>query len=144
MYSVHPAYDCLFSLWHTDFWRESSHVWWWDLKIELFQCLQSEMMCCLYLCDIKQSWTQSVFWIILPPWLILTVTDFNGTYSLTNWPCKWMSRVRGSSRVTGLGDVWGSSKHLSLTVLQHWEQAWSHHPKWTQRICSEVFWTTRK
>lgn len=35
-------------------------------------------------------------------------------------------------------------KTLSLTALQHWEQAWSHHPQWTQWICSEVFRTTRK
>lgn len=36
------------------------------------------------------------------------------------------------------------SVKMSLTTLQHREQAWSHHPQRTQWICSEVFWTTRK
>lgn len=110
--------------------------------LELFQELKYEIMCCLHLCDIKQSWTQSVF-------------CFYPLGSSSRWQilmehAAWRMGRAGETAESGVRTEWqdlmmsASSKTLSLTVLQHWEQAWSHHPQWTQRICSEVFWTTRK
>lgn len=52
--------------------------------------------------------------------------------------------IRCCSLLCVLVCVCDHMKTLSLTTFQHREQAWSHHPQWTQWICSEIFRTTRK
>lgn len=64
-----------------------------------FSLLLHIWLICVYLRDVKQRSTQSAFWSISPSRLQLGVTDIYGMYSLTNWPCERISRVKGQSRI---------------------------------------------
>lgn len=67
--------------------------------LEGFSLLLHIWLICLYLRDVKQRSTQAALWSISPSRLLLSTTAIYGMYSLTNWPCEQISRVRGQSRI---------------------------------------------